>query len=118
MKIPLTTPTGTTAIAKILILSAFVLLLTANFGQATVREYFAPRVDGKRLDSCLADARDCGKPAADAFCKIQGFDFALLFQREAVADTIRLANGGLCSGASCNSFKQIKCATLKPTSTR
>ncbi len=115
---PLTSSTGSTAISKTLILSAIVLLITAGASRATVREFFAPRVDGKRLDSCLADAQDCGKPAADAYCKVQGFDSALLFQREAVTDTIRLANGGSCTGPSCNGFKQIKCYALTPASSR
>ncbi|MGH6854909.1 MAG: hypothetical protein ACREDX_08160 [Aestuariivirga sp.] len=90
--------------------ASFVLLLfTAGFAEATVRNYFAPELDGKRLDSCLTEAGDCGKPAADAFCKAQGFESALIFQREAVADTVRLGGGAFCTGPACTSFRQIKC---------
>ena len=99
--------------SKTLALAATILLLATGFSQAAVRNFFAPEVDGRRLDSCLTGGQDCGKPAADAFCKVQGFESALLFQRESVAGTIRLANGGLCTGPSCNSFKQIKCYTPK-----
>ncbi len=73
--------------SKTLTLAAAILLLATGFSQAAVRNFFAPEVDGKRLDSCLTGAQDCGKPAADAFCKVQGFESALLFQRETVADT-------------------------------
>jgi hypothetical protein len=95
--------------AKTLAASAALLILTASFAQAAVRNYFAPVVDGQRLDSCLTGESDCGKPAADAFCKVQGFEVALMFQREAAADTKRLGNGVSCAGPSCTSFKQIKC---------
>ena len=74
-----------------------------------MRNYFAPELDGKRLDSCLTESGDCGKPAADAFCKAQGFETALIFQREAVADTVRLGGGESCTNSACVSFKQIKC---------
>lgn len=94
---------------KTLAVSIALLILSGSFAHAAVRNYFAPEVDGKRLDSCLAGKRDCGKPAADAFCKAQGFDNALIFQREAAAATRHLGNGASCAGDSCTSFKQIKC---------
>ncbi|MBC8037337.1 MAG: hypothetical protein H7X89_08980 [Rhizobiales bacterium] len=94
---------------KTLTASLAFFLLSGAFAQATVRTYFAPEQEGKRLDSCLTDAGDCGKPAADAFCQRQGFDTSLLFQREAMDSTIRLGTGGLCTGPACTSFRQIKC---------
>jgi hypothetical protein len=101
---------------RILPFATAALLLAVSFAQAAVRNFFDPEFDGKRLDSCLTETQGCGKSAADAFCKTQGFDFAVLFQREPVADTNRLANGGTCTGPTCKSFKQIKCATLNSTS--
>ena len=89
--------------------SIILLLVAGSPAQATVRNYFAPRQDGMRLDSCLTGASDCGKPAADAFCKARGFESALIFQREAAAHTIRLGSGGFCTGPACASFRQIKC---------
>ncbi|HUR43374.1 MAG TPA: hypothetical protein VMZ01_04665 [Aestuariivirga sp.] len=92
--------------------AALLLLLTApNFAQATVRNYFAPEQAGLRLDSCLTGAADCGKPAADAFCKAEGFETAIIFQREVALQTIRLGNGAFCTGPTCTSFRQIKCYT-------
>ena len=91
-------------------LFAAVLLATAcQPAHAAVRNFFAPGFDGARLDSCLSSASDCGKPAADAFCRKEGFTEALIFQREPAARTIRLGNGQSCRGATCTGFKQIKC---------
>ena len=45
-----------------------ILLLVSTAGEASVRSFFAPVVDGSRIDSCLSGKADCGKPAADAFC--------------------------------------------------
>ena len=92
------------------IAGAFTLLVfTASMSQAEVRNFFAPVVAGSRLDACLSNADDCGKPAADAFCKAQGFTEALIFQRESGVSTKRLHSGELCEGDSCTAFKQIKC---------
>ena len=86
-----------------------ILLLTSTAGEASVRNFFAPVVDGSRIDNCLSGKADCGKPAADAFCKAQGFTEALIFQRETGVSTKRLHSGELCEGDSCTAFKQIKC---------
>jgi hypothetical protein len=97
---------------KIIAASLLLLLVTGGASQADVRSYFAPAVDGNRLDACLTGVGDCGKPAADAFCKGQGFETAILFQRQAATDTKRLGSGESCSGAACTGFRQIKCYTL------
>jgi hypothetical protein len=71
-----------------------ILLLASTAGQASVRNFFAPVVDGSRIDNCLSGKADCGKPAADAFCVKEGFTESILFQRK---------------GESCISFRRIKC---------
>ena len=93
-------------------ISLALLFATSSLAQAAVRNFFTPELDGKRLDSCLTDKGNCGKPAADAFCKKEGYDNALLFQREPVLSSLRF-DGGACTGSSCRSFKQIKCFTEK-----
>ena len=72
-----------------------------------------PSGQGERLDACLSNADACGRPAAGAFCKAEGFDIAILFQREPVALTRKLNSPGHCEGPSCMSFKQIKCFSPK-----
>lgn len=90
-------------------LASTLFLLAASPVEAAVRNYFAPEWDGTRLDACLTAATTCGKPAADAFCKAQGFTEALIFQREAGSSTKRLHSGEICEGDGCTAFKQIKC---------
>ena len=86
-----------------------ILLLAASPGEASVRNYFAPAVEGTRLDACLSGRKDCGKPAADAFCVKEGYTEAILFQREAAAATRQLGSEALCEGEMCTGFKRIKC---------
>jgi hypothetical protein len=92
--------------------AAFLLLASVSTGaEAGVRNFFSPALDGARLDACLSGG-DCGKPAADAFCKSQGYDKALIFQREAYQSTRILDSEQTCSD-SCTAFRQIKCFTTK-----
>ena len=86
-----------------------ILLLASTAGQASVRNFFAPAVEGSRIDSCLNGQKDCGKPAADAFCVKEGFTESILFQREAVSSTRQLGSDAMCEGDSCMSFRRIKC---------
>ena len=86
-----------------------ILLLAASAGEASVRNFFAPVVEGSRIDSCLSGQTDCGKPAADAFCVKEGFTESILFQREAASSTRQLGSDATCEGDSCMSFRRIKC---------
>ncbi len=96
--------------------AALILLLAACQAlpaEASVRNYFAPQWQGARLDACLSGKTSCGKPVADAFCKTEGFDTAILFQREPGLLTRQLDSSQRCEGALCTSFKQIKCYSAK-----
>ena len=86
-----------------------ILLLASTAGQASVRNFFAPVVEGSRIDSCLSGQTDCGKPAADAFCVKEGYTESILFQRETVSATRQLGSETMCEGESCVSFRRIKC---------
>ena len=86
-----------------------ILLLATTAGEASVRNFFAPVVEGSRIDSCLSGQTDCGKPAADAFCVKEGFAESILFQREAASSTRQLGTDAMCEGETCISFKRIKC---------
>jgi hypothetical protein len=98
---------------KLRVAFAAILLFSVTAGaEAGVRNFFAPSLDGARLDACLSGG-DCGKPAADAFCKSQGYDKALIFQREAFTETRVLDSKQLCTGGNCIAFRQVKCMSLK-----
>ena len=94
---------------KVSLISLSVLVATAATGEAAARNFFQPNVDGVRLAACLANPNSCGKPTADAFCVVQGFTQAIMFQREPAASTRQLNSDSMCEGASCTAFRQIKC---------
>lgn len=70
----------------------------------------AANMNGLRLDWCLAWERDCGKPAADAFCKEQGYDAARSFEPHKTGALTWLAGDEqICSGAQCTALAQVVC---------
>lgn len=85
-------------------------LMFAAPAEAGVRNFFLPEIAGARVDACL-EAGTCGKPAADFFCKVQGYDRAMIFQREASAQSRRIDSGQICATGACTAFKQVKCFT-------
>jgi hypothetical protein len=95
--------------------SILALLIATAFAQpaaaSQVRNFFAPEVEGTRIDACLQTG-GCGKPAADAFCRAQGYDHAMIFQREYFASTRVIDSDKTCSG-DCTAFRQVKCFTTK-----
>ncbi len=93
------------------------LLLGASFlagsADAAVRSFFTPTLEGERLAFCASSGDRCGKPVADAWCRSNGYNDALLFQREAALNPQTRAlfadTRAVCTGASCLSFREIKC---------
>ena len=94
------------------LLASLVLLASITATEAgEVRNYFAPRLEGHRIDACLSGGA-CGKAAADAFCKVEGYDQAMLFQRERAASARVIDSDKVCDG-NCTSFRQVKCYTAR-----
>jgi hypothetical protein len=94
------------------LIAGLVLLTTLTAAHAgEVRNYFAPQFEGQRINACLSDGA-CGKAAADAFCKVEGFDQAMLFQRERSASARLIDSDKVCDG-DCTAFRQVKCYTAR-----
>ena len=75
------------------------------------RVFVNPTWKGYRLDVCLTWSKDCGKPAADAFCRANGFAESM----NAVADAERgyaptriVSNDQICRD-NCVGWQQIIC---------
>jgi len=87
-----------------------VLCLPLTAGAAVGERVFdAPSVGGVRVDWCFAEARQCGQPAANAFCRSQGFGEASAFRRApGVRPTRILGTGATCNGR-CDGFETIWC---------
>jgi hypothetical protein len=94
-------------------------------GQIPADRVFAnPVVGSNRLDWCLNWAADCGKPAADAFCKMKNFSrgsFAFVADAQPGGRTQVISSGRICEGPSCTGFQQIICEpnlTLRPNQSK
>ncbi len=77
------------------------------------RTFLAPRIGGVRLDWCRFWARQCGAPAANAFCRARGYRRAVAY-RKAVdvgrwEPTRVIGSGRICSGSFCDGFRRITC---------
>lgn len=73
---------------------------------------------GYRLDWCLHWARDCGRPAADEFCRRRGFRRALRFAIDediGHRDPTRIITSGrICDQRFCDGFRFITCVRPEP----
>jgi hypothetical protein len=100
--------------SNITLLLVLLISLIASTGScdATARSFFAPVVEGHRIAFCLQSSEQCGKPVADAWCRWQGFDQALLFERDLAAalHVLHTDTGKPCTDDMCISFRQIKCS--------
>jgi hypothetical protein len=65
---------------------------------------------GLPLDWCLDWGKNCGKPAADLFCRYRGYRSATHFAvAEDIGGTKLLKTGELCRNPSCDGFSYIVC---------
>ncbi len=77
------------------------------------RTFFAPKIGGVRLDWCRRWAAECGRPAADAFCRRRGYRRAVSFSfaRDIGrwTNTRIISTGQICHGNFCDGFRRITC---------
>jgi hypothetical protein len=101
-----------TAIYTAAAIASAMMLHTAT-ADAGVRNFFSPQLQDARVAFCMQSREECGKPVADAWCQVNGFEEAVLFQREEVRGdllaTLYPDTGALCDDETCTSFHQIKC---------
>ncbi len=65
-----------------------------------------------RLDWCLNWERDCGKPAADAYCRARGFLEAIFYEADpgvGTQPTILIGTNQICNQKFCTAFQIITC---------
>lgn len=69
-----------------------------------------PRIDGYRVDVCLHFGQQCGKPAADAWCRMQGYAEASTWVTGGKGmHTKILGSGQICDQFYCDGFTSIHC---------
>ena len=78
----------------------------------TERVFANPVWKDRRLDFCLRWGADCGKPAADTFCRAKGYSDALHAVPDAkpgYAPTRVISSDHICDKPFCRGFQQIIC---------
>lgn len=87
--------------------------LAATSAHAEFKTYGNPKIGGNRLDWCYAWASGCGAPAANAFCKKQGYTKAVDFDQDPdigdASPTRVISTGQVCDAPDCDGFTHIKC---------
>lgn len=69
-----------------------------------------PKVAGMPLDYCLEWGRDCGKPAADAWCRARGFAAASAFEVRTGSPPTRIfSSGQICDMVFCDRIISLTC---------
>lgn len=69
-----------------------------------------PTVDGEALDICETWGVNCWKPAADSWCRKQGYGEAVSFRTAGGKRTKIPGDGKICEGYHCRHFAKINCA--------
>lgn len=73
-------------------------------------KYHDPLVDGVALDYCLEWGSGCGEPAADAWCRAQGYAGASTFEVRTAAPPTRIfSSGRICDMVFCGRIISLTC---------
>jgi hypothetical protein len=93
-----------------LALAAFAMTTAA---EGAVKTFGNPKISGNRLDWCLNWGQQCGKPAADAYCKTLGYNDSVDLEQDpdigATTPTRLLGTGAVCDQPICDGFTFITC---------
>jgi hypothetical protein len=103
------------------IASSLLAALLAMPAEAQLQNFENPEHEGFDVSYCGADTASCGEGMALAWCRSQGFDYASDWAARAGIDassrSVRLDDGSVCTGASCESFASITCGSEKQSFT-
>jgi len=76
----------------------------------TSKFFMGPSVDGYALDICYSWGKHCGKPAADAFCRLVGFSRSSSHVTQAdTPPTKVISTGKVCTDWYCDKISEITC---------
>ena len=79
----------------------------------TPGKFSNPMLKNRRVDICLHWGVECGKPAADAFCRAKNYasaaEWTVAENIGAQSPTLVLGDDKVCSDPSCDGFALIRC---------
>ena len=82
-------------------------------GGDKIHTFRYPTIKGHRLDWCRLWARDCGKGAANSFCRSKGYSRAKSWEIDSDigqhSPTYVIETGQICKQSFCDGFKYIVC---------
>lgn len=90
-----------------------VALVSADGSRATYTDPMIRAANGEfvLLDWCREWGTNCGKPAAEAYCKNKGYAFAGKFEAsESNGRTGIITSGAICAGELCTGFRKVSCS--------
>ena len=94
-----------------------VSIFSSNLVGKTVK-IINPKVGGIALDWCKTWGHGCGAPAANYYCRVKGYLYAVDFAKDPhIGYTKILKTGQICNANFCDSFKYITCK-VKPVQFR
>ncbi len=103
---------------RIVMASAILLALTGAPALAELQVFPLPEYAGHRIDLCRVWGSECGQPAADEFCRRNGFTSAEGFTIDhdigSATATRTLVDGGICNQQFCDGFESITCTRPGP----
>jgi len=81
--------------------------------EAKTKTFIRPKHNGYRLDWCKTFASQCGKPAAQAFCRAKGYGSVVSYTKKnnSPTETMTIGENSICNSRyhRCDTFKAIKC---------
>ena len=76
-------------------------------------KFWSPEEHNLKLDWCRKFERECGKPAADAYCKSKGYSYASSYPKTQSPDelTMTIGDHAVCNPQfhGCDTFNYIVC---------
>ncbi len=90
-------------------LAGAVAVLQAGFAVAQEGQFPNPMLAQVPVDWCVTYGVQCGQPAADLFCRTQGYASARAWSAAEVQQTIVLGDLQRCVNASCDALTGVVC---------
>jgi hypothetical protein len=76
-----------------------------------VDEFPNPTINHVPIATCLERSGECGKPAADSFCRAIGFLRAThFFEAPGTGSIVHFGDGTNCTGEQCRVLKGVICS--------